>query len=124
MATDPELSFTTMEIHMTRRTTSAPTAERLLRHGRQWLLGAAVALTALSALAEPVEGEVKKVDAATGTVTLKHGVIQSLDMPAMQKVYRVSNPEWLKNLQVGDKVIFSADKVNGYFTVTAIEPKK
>lgn len=78
---------------------------------------------ALAAHAEPVDGEVTKVDAEAGKVTLQHGPIQSLDMPAMKMAYRVSNPVWLKTLQVGDKVTFSADKVNGQFTVTAISKK-
>jgi len=76
------------------------------------------------ALAEPVDGEVKKIDVDAGKVTLQHGEIKSLDMPAMKMAYRVSDPAWLKTLQVGDKVTFSADKVNGQFTVTAISVKK
>jgi len=100
-----------------------PTA-RLLRAGRGLLVGGTVALAAFGALAEPVEGEVKKVDVEAGKVTLKHGEIKSLDMPAMQMAYRVSNPAWLKSLNVGDKVTFSADKVNGQFTVTDIQPRK
>ncbi len=82
------------------------------------------ALLALAAHAEPVDGEVKKIDIDTGKVTLQHGEIKSLDMPAMKMAYRVSNPAWLNSLQVGDKVTFSADKVNGQFTVTAISVKK
>ena len=79
---------------------------------------------ALAAHAEPVDGEVKKVDQEAAKVTLKHGEIKNLDMPAMQMAYRVSNPAWLKQLQVGDKVTFSAEKVGGQFTVTAMELKK
>jgi Cu(I)/Ag(I) efflux system protein CusF len=79
---------------------------------------------ALAAQAQSVEGEVKKIDLDAGKVTLKHGEIKNLDMPAMQMAFRVSDPAWLKRLQVGDKVSFSADKVNGQFTVTAIDVKK
>lgn len=85
------------------------------------LLGLGVAL---SAAAQSVEGEVKKIDLDAGKVTLKHGEIKNLDMPAMQMAFRVSDPNWLKTLQVGDKVKFSADKVGGQFTVTAIEVRK
>ncbi|MGE5450335.1 MAG: copper-binding protein [Acidobacteriota bacterium] len=77
----------------------------------------------LSAHAEPVDGEVKKIDIDSGKITLKHGEIKNLDMPAMQMAFRVANPAWLKSLQVGDKVKFSVDKVGGQFTVTAIEKK-
>ena len=79
---------------------------------------------ALSAAAQAVEGEVKKIDVDAGKITLKHGEIKSLDMPAMQMSFRVTDPAWLKTLQVGDKVKFSADKVGGQFTVTAIEVRK
>lgn len=104
--------------------------EKLVKN-RMWknlvaLGGAAViGLTmATGAWAQAVDGEVKKVDAEAGKVTLKHGEIKNLDMPAMpQMSYRVSDPSWLKSLQVGDKVKFSADKVNGQFTITALEKK-
>jgi Cu(I)/Ag(I) efflux system protein CusF len=114
-----------LELEMTTpRLTSATPTERLLRAGRRVLVGGTVALAAFGALAEPVDGEVKKIDAEAGKITLKHGEIKSLDMPAMQMAYRVSNPAWLKGLNVGDKVSFSADKVNGQFTITAIEARK
>lgn len=79
---------------------------------------------ALSVAAEPVDGEVKKIDPEAGKITLKHGGIKSLDMPAIQMAFRVTDPKWLTTLQVGDKVRFSADKVNGQFTVTSIEVRK
>ena len=78
----------------------------------------------MSVQARPVEGEVKKIDAPNGKITLKHGPIQNLDMPAMQMVFRVTDPSWLQKLQVGDKVTFEADKVGGHFTVTSIEVRK
>ena len=92
-----------------------------LRLSFAWLtLAGASALAA----AQPVDGEVKKIDLEAGKVTLKHGEIKNLDMPAMQMAFRVADPSWLKTLQVGDKVRFSADKVGGQFTVTAIDVKK
>jgi Cu(I)/Ag(I) efflux system periplasmic protein CusF len=45
-------------------------------------------------------------------------------MPPMTMVYRVKNPAQLSRLQVGDKVRFSAEKVDGQYTVTAIEPAR
>ena len=78
---------------------------------------------AMSAHAQAVDGEVKKVDPDAGKITLKHGEIKNLDMPAMQMSFRVSDPNWLKTLQVGDKVKFTADKVGGQFTITTLEKK-
>lgn len=85
------------------------------------LLGLGVAL---SAAAQPVDGEVVRIDQDAGKITLKHGEIKNLDLPAMQMSFRVSDPNWLKTLQVHDKVRFSADKLGGQFTVTAIEVRK
>jgi Cu(I)/Ag(I) efflux system protein CusF len=79
---------------------------------------------ALSAAAQTVEGEVRKIDPDAGKITLYHAVIPNLDRPEMQSSFRVADPAWLKAFHVGDKVKFSADKVNGQFTVTAIEPRK
>lgn len=87
-------------------------------------LSAGVALAAaLAAPAWAEDGEVKKIDLDTNKITLKHNGIKNLDMPAMQMAFRVADANWLKNLQVGDKVTFSADKVGGQFTVTAISKK-
>lgn len=77
----------------------------------------------LSASALAVDGEVKKIDTDAGKITLKHGEIKSLDLPAMQMAFRVANPAWLTAVQVGDKVDFSADKVNGQFTITSLTKK-
>lgn len=79
---------------------------------------------ALAAAAQPVDGEVMRIDQEAGKVTLKHGEIKNLDIPAMQMAFRVADPNWLKTLQVHDKVRFSADKVGGQFTITAIEVRK
>ncbi len=83
-----------------------------------------IAGLSLSAAAWAVDGEVKKIDADAGKITLKHGEIKSLDLPAMQMAFRVANPAWLTSVQVGDKVNFTADKVGGQFTITTLEVKK
>jgi len=68
-----------------------------------------------------VDGEVRKVDRETGKLTLRHGPITNLDMPAMTMVFRVADLKLLDGLKEGDKVRFVADRVGGAFTVTAIE---
>jgi Cu/Ag efflux protein CusF len=65
---------------------------------------------------------VRKVDKAQGKVTLKHGPIAHLDMPAMTMVFKVSDPRLLDGLNQGDKVRFTAENVKGAVTVTAIQP--
>lgn len=67
------------------------------------------------------EGEVRKVDKAQGKLTLRHGPITNLQMPAMSMVFRAADPGLLAAVREGDKVRFVADQVNGVFTVRAIE---
>ncbi len=70
------------------------------------------------------EAEVRKVDKDAGKITLKHGEIKNLDMPAMSMVFQVKDKTLLDKVQAGDKVSFTADKVNGAYTVMSIEPAK
>jgi Cu/Ag efflux protein CusF len=70
------------------------------------------------------EGEVRKVDPAQGKVTLRHGPLVNLDMPAMTMVFTVPDKKLLDGLKEGDKVKFTADKKDGAFIVTAIEAAK
>jgi len=67
------------------------------------------------------EAVVRKIDTAAGKITLRHGPIVNLDMPPMTMVFQVSTPALLGAIKVGDKVRFSADKIGGAYTVTAIE---
>ena len=79
----------------------------------------------LTAAAAPQsDGEVRKIDKEQGKLTLRHGPLQNLDMPAMTMVFRVADPKVLDTLKEGDKVKFTAEKVNGAITVTAIQPAK
>ena len=77
-----------------------------------------------SVTAPQTDGEVRKIDQAQGKVTLRHGPIENLGMPPMVMVFRVIDPRLLEGLKEGDKVKFSAEKINGAFTVTAIQAVK
>jgi len=70
------------------------------------------------------EGEIRKVDPATKKITIKHGELRHLDMPAMTMVFQVKDPAMLEQVKAGDKVKFRAEKVNGAFTVMEIEVVK
>ena len=69
-------------------------------------------------------GEVRKVDAAGGKVTIKHERIANIDMDAMTMVFSATKPEELKNLKAGDKVRFHAEYDKGALVVTHIEAAK
>lgn len=67
------------------------------------------------------EGTVKKVDKATGKVTIKHGPLVNLNMPAMTMLFRVNDAAWLDQLKPGDNIRFNVEKVNGSYTVMRYE---
>lgn len=67
------------------------------------------------------EGVVRRVDAANGKITLKHGRLDNLDMPPMTMVFRVSQAGQLDGLKAGDRVRFDAELRDGAFTVVRIE---
>jgi Cu(I)/Ag(I) efflux system protein CusF len=98
-----------------------------MKHLKQTTTALFIALAASAALAQAVapltEGEVRKVDREAGKLTIKHGEIKNLEMPPMTMVFRVSAPQLLESLNAGDQVGFQAEKVDGQFTVTAIEKR-
>ena len=70
------------------------------------------------------DAEIRKIDLENKKITLKHGEIKNLDMPGMTMVFQVKDAAMLDNIKAGDKVKFTADKVNGTYTVMSIEPAK
>lgn len=87
-------------------------------------LSALVLMTQAYAQALPVAGTVTKIDEAAGKITLRHGPIKKLDMDGMTMVFKAKTPDMLKQVKVGDKVMFDADRVNGQMTVTGIQKTK
>ena len=77
--------------------------------------------SAASAAGDTTEGEVRKVDKEANKVTLKHGEIKSLDMPAMTMVFVVKDKAMLDSVKAGDKVRFKAVSDAGKFTVTEMQ---
>ena len=67
-----------------------------------------------------VEGEIRKVDALAGKLTIRHGPIGNLDMGAMTMIFRVKDPAMLTQVQAGDKVQFTVDRIDGLLTVTSL----
>lgn len=73
------------------------------------------------AAAQYAEGTVKKVDKAAGKITIAHGPLESLKMPAMTMVFRAGDPGMLEQVKAGDKVRFTVDRSGGALTVTSLE---
>jgi Cu(I)/Ag(I) efflux system periplasmic protein CusF len=88
-----------------------------------WALLIAAALPAMAQ--QLANGEIRKVDKKAGTVTIKHGPIQAIDMPAMTMVFQAKEAAMLDRVKAGDKVKFQAEMAaGGKVTVTQIEPMK
>jgi Cu/Ag efflux protein CusF len=87
------------------------------------LLAVALTLSALNTHAQTpmTDGEVRRVDKDAKKITLRHGPIQNLDMPAMTMVFQVKEAALLDKVKVGDKVKFNAEKTTGGYVVTDIE---
>lgn len=71
-------------------------------------------------------GEVKAIDKANNSITLKHGPIKSktVEMGAMTMTFPVQKPSLLAKVRVGSRVKFSVDNVNDVATVTALVVQK
>lgn len=91
----------------------------------KWTLGAAALAGAATvgsvAFAQDMTaGEVTKLDKAGGRITLKHAGIKPLDMPPMAMAFRLRDAKMLDSVAVGDRVRFSAERIDGQYVVTAI----
>jgi Cu/Ag efflux protein CusF len=76
------------------------------------------------AAAELSDGEVRKVDKDAKKITLRHGPMKNLGMPAMTMVFQVKDPAMLEQVKAGDKVRFQAEKIGGAYTIVKLEPAK
>ena len=74
-----------------------------------------------STAASMSHGEVKKVDASTGKLTIKHGPLENLGMDGMTMVFRVKDPAMISQVKVGDKIDFVAEDLDGALTVTKLQ---
>lgn len=70
------------------------------------------------------DGEIKKIDREQAKLTIKHGDIKNLDMPAMTMVFNVKDRSYLDKFKVGDKVKFTVVMENGKMVITEIKGAK
>lgn len=87
---------------------------------------AVAALTAVACHVAPAvaqegsgSGEIRRIDAQAGKITIKHGPIAALDLPAITLVYRI-DPALLAGLQPGDRVKFTARRIDGQYVIVEI----
>jgi Cu/Ag efflux protein CusF len=89
------------------------------------MLAIAVATAPYSWAQSLTDGQVTKVDASAGKITIRHGPMKKFDMEdGMTMVYRAQDPAMLQAVKAGDKVKFDAENVQGQFVVTKIQKAK
>lgn len=70
---------------------------------------------------EMADAEIRKIDASTLRITLKHGFIKSIDMPPMTMVFTAKDKAQLEGLATGDKVQFAVEMNNGKYLLTELK---
>ena len=79
---------------------------------------------AAASAADMTEGEVRKVDKEAKKITIRHGEIKNLDMPAMTMVFQVKDGAMLDKVKAGDKIRFVVEKAASGLVVTDIQAAK
>ncbi|WP_322025713.1 copper-binding protein [Burkholderia sp. BCC1977] len=66
------------------------------------------------------DAEVKKVDAASGKITLKHGALENVGMPPMTMAFKAKDAAMLAEVHAGDKVKVRVENVDGTLTIVKL----
>ncbi len=66
-------------------------------------------------------GEIRKIDPENQKITIKHGYIKRLDMPAMTMVFSAKDKALLDGFAAGEKIQFDVEMENGKFTITKMK---
>ena len=67
-------------------------------------------------------GEITRIDARNGKLTIRHEEIKNLDMPPMTMVFALKNGSQASDFKPGDKVLFHAEDKDGTLIITRIQP--
>jgi len=85
------------------------------------LLAAALTAAADATGGAPAEGELRRIDRQARKLTIRHGPIPQLDMPAMTMVFQVADAALLERARPGAKIRFRVEKRGAQYVVTEIE---
>lgn len=88
------------------------------------IFSATPALAAPEAVTPPTDGVIRKLNRASGSITITHGELPNLNMGPMTMSFKAKDPAMLKKWKEGDKIRFRAAEVKGELTVTSIEAAK
>jgi Cu/Ag efflux protein CusF len=73
---------------------------------------------------ELYDGQVRRINRETNRVTLAHGPLKGLDMPAMTMAFPVKDAKLLASIKEGDKVKFTLEPLGDNLVVTRIDVVK
>ncbi len=84
-------------------------------------LGCGLTSTAARAESLPlVVGVVKTIDASSEKLTIEHEAIPNLAVGEATMIFKAASSDMLKNIKAGEKIRFSAIRVNGQVTITSL----
>lgn len=66
-------------------------------------------------------GTIKKVDRQTEMLTIEHGELKDVGMPAMTMAYKAKDAAMVTGVKEGEKVKFRLENLNGTYTITALK---
>ena len=89
-------------------------------HGHHGSAPAAAASSGAEAVL--TAGEVTRVDARSGKLTIRHEEIKNLDMPPMTMVFALADSAKPVDFKVGDKVLFHVEERDSALIITRIQP--
>ena len=83
------------------------------------------ALLALPAVGQPqgveASGKVVRLELAHGQVTIAHGPVASMGLPAKQTSFKAKHPKMLEKLRHGSNVTFTFTRSGRDYVITEIE---
>ena len=83
--------------------------------------GAGLVLAQGSSYSVMAVGDVRAIDREAGSLTVDHGPLLNLSIPAAVRVFQVADKTILDTMKVGDEIRFIADDIAGQLTITRIE---
>lgn len=123
----PALGATLLALGLAWGSAQAQGAAAPMDHSQHGAHGAAAAdaPAAPAAAADPAAvltpGEITRVDARGARLTIRHGDITNLGMPAMTMVFALKDSAQLAQFKPGDQVRFHVEDAQGQLLITHIE---
>lgn len=120
----PALGATLLALGLAWGSAQAQSAEPTMdhsQHGAHSAVAADAPAAATDTSSLLTSGEITRVDARSARLTIRHGDITNLGMPAMTMVFVLQDRAQLAQFKPGDQVRFHAEDAQGQLLITHIE---